>query len=661
MSKAVSALDTRRGSRPRRDRLAFTLIEVLVATGLTLMLMAAVAGIFALVSTSISDARATIEMNEHLRSTQNVLQRDLVGMTARGMPPLDPANGLGYTEIFEGPVGPCGPADAVSVVVGAPNDSSGDVGKVLATSAEVDDAVNNKKQTVSQDTVVGDNDDVLMFTTRSNDVPFTGRGGPGPASTAANPVIIEAQSNVAEVAWFVRGRTLYRRVLLVDPTYDASIYTTINVNAGTSTWNFSGRSYYDLCDVSVRQVGGDYDPTTKEPPRLVANSLGDLTKRENRFGHPPMLAQLVSPNPTPVPTPGGTKLITNWPHDARFWGALRLPTLRECSDPNWPLPFYAPHNGAINLAAGVVKPNGVPVHTNGTTFAQLPTVYFPPEERVRFDAWTEPRQWTGIDAATDSIIDTSVTPPVGSTQTPLKYPGRRFADDVILTNVVGFDVKVWDPGAPIFKRDMRIGVQDGGPTESVTIAPGDPGYFVALNAFFTNWSGNTDLWPVSYGAFVDLGWSVDPTSANGAGFYPPANWPPTPLPPGYKKSDFAYVGNGASALYGVASDQKASNPPPDFRTRVYDTGSSHYERDGVDQGVVQNSPRGNQPNGFPDEASDGLDNNSSNGPGIDDATEREAPPPYDAELKAIQVKIRVFEPDSRQIREVTVVQDLVSQ
>ena len=46
MSWAVSALGARRGTRPRRVRHAFTLIEVLVATGLTLLLMSAVASIF---------------------------------------------------------------------------------------------------------------------------------------------------------------------------------------------------------------------------------------------------------------------------------------------------------------------------------------------------------------------------------------------------------------------------------------------------------------------------------------------------------------------------------------------------------------------------------------------------------------------------------------
>jgi hypothetical protein len=58
-------------------------------------------------------------------------------------------------------------------------------------------------------------------------------------------------------------------------------------------------------------------------------------------------------------------------------------------------------------------------------------------------------------------------------------------------------------------------------------------------------------------------------------------------------------------------------------------------------------------------AYDGLDND---GNGIvDDVAELQAPPPYPVPLRGIQIKIRVYEPDSRQVREVTVVQDFLPQ
>ena len=45
---------------------------------------------------------------------------------------------------------------------------------------------------------------------------------------------------------------------------------------------------------------------------------------------------------------------------------------------------------------------------------------------------------------------------------------------------------------------------------------------------------------------------------------------------------------------------------------------------------------------------------------VDDPRERQYPPPYTVPLRGIQVKIRCFEPSSRQVREVTVIQEFVT-
>ena len=52
-----------------------------------------------------------------------------------------------------------------------------------------------------------------------------------------------------------------------------------------------------------------------------------------------------------------------------------------------------------------------------------------------------------------------------------------------------------------------------------------------------------------------------------------------------------------------------------------------------------------------------MDNNDDGG--VDDPNERETFPPYPVSLRGIQVKIRIYERDSRQIREVTVMQDFL--
>ena len=47
----------------------------------------------------------------------------------------------------------------------------------------------------------------------------------------------------------------------------------------------------------------------------------------------------------------------------------------------------------------------------------------------------------------------------------------RVSEDVILTNVIGFDVKAWDPGAPIITNSSQTAV----------LLPGDPGYVAAMS------------------------------------------------------------------------------------------------------------------------------------------------------------------------------------
>jgi hypothetical protein len=115
---------------------------------------------------------------------------------------------------------------------------------------------------------------------------------------------------------------------------------------------------------------------------------------------------------------------------------------------------------------------------------------------------------------------------------------------------------------------------------------------------------------------------------------------------------------------------------------VYDTWSTHYDRDEpwwIDRNG-DNVPQPLEVEG--DQDRDGVFNEGANGfddpvdasgrhyvaqspPNIvgngqvDEDLEKEAPPPYPHPLRGIQVKIRVFEPDSRQIREVTVVQEFL--
>jgi type II secretory pathway component PulJ len=397
-------------------RAGYTLIEILVATALTLIMIVAVVEIFGLLGDSVSTSRATLEMTDRLRSAAAILQADLAGVTVTMLPPRRPEADEGYFELIEGP------------------------------NTGLSNTAINRSEGAAPDTTAGDFDDLLMFTTRRPKRHFVGRCA---GATDGGGTI---ESDSAQVAWFLRGGTLYRRVLLIAP------------NAPLIT---SGVFFADN-DVSVRIEKGN----------IVGNTLGDLTKRENRYAH-----TIFPVNPA------------DFPFDARRWGRYGLPTLAEVSAawPTSPAPLNLPN----------------------------------------YDFWIDPP----IRDMTDS--------------------GPRAGEDVVLTNVIGFDVQVWDPGVA---RYVDLGM-DGGE-----------------------------------------GLSGPPRAASGL----------------------------------------AGGP-----ARVYDTWSSHYEHNGYDE---------NQ-NGVVDDATNGFDDNGSGG--VDDATERETSAPYPWPLRGIQVTIRVFEPDSRQIRQVTVAQDFL--
>jgi hypothetical protein len=84
---------------------------------------------------------------------------------------------------------------------------------------------------------------------------------------------------------------------------------------------------------------------------------------------------------------------------------------------------------------------------------------------------------------------------------------------------------------------------------------------------------------------------------------------------------------------------------------TYDTWALSYEKDGMDQ-----LNTGTSPPRF-DWATDGLDNDGVNG--VDDTGERETVPPYPQPLRGLRVRIRIYEPSTRQIRQATVETDFL--
>jgi len=453
------------------SRAAMTLIEMLVATAVTLVMMAAIGQVFSMFGRSVSGSRTALDMNARMRTVAWRLRQDLSGATAPTTPPLDPADGLGYFEVIEGPLHDADAADGTT-------------------------------------TLAADWDDAILLTTRSSNAPFRG---------AFEGRSIE--SDVAEVAWFARQTvpattpatyTLYRRQMLVVGYVGAGQFATSGLGnripfgppPGAGSPDLRWQTAYDQYDLSLsrRTVGGGSD-------LLVPNTLADLTKREYRFMHN---------------TSGDT---TSMP-------------------PSFPYAFVS--------------------HTN---------------------------------ASTSLTVDTLPAPLVG-----LVFDGNsRRGEDVVLTNVIAFDVRVFDPAAPLATSASGNDL----------VTPLDPGFPGTISA---------------NGAYVDLGNNVL-----------------TPGPSAVTPR-FAGYGSPLSRLAGSASTPC-----------VYDTWSTHYEADGVDQDGVVGADQGSN---FADDAvparlagavlavpQDGV---------VDDVDEWETKPPYPYPLRGIEVRIRCYEPSSRQERQVTV-------
>jgi hypothetical protein len=472
-----------------------TLVEMMVAVTATLVLMAAIAQIFAVFGTAVSDSRTVIELDSRMRAVAWRLRNDLNGATAPTLPPLRPDQDAGYFEIIEGPSSDTELFYDAQLASGARG------------SAFAKNDTTPGPQSTSDDRILGDTDDVLLFTTRNTKTPFLGRYWNGTQTG-------KYESPIAEVAWFLRPTrigtgpgtgnpatyTLFRRQLLVVGYVGASPFAgsrnlvdSTMVGGRWATWD----SFYEDFDLSVRGV-------MKSGARVyLPNTLSDLTRRESRFMH----------------NSSGDSSGMGFPY--RF-----------------PAPAYQDQPAPLGLT---------------------------------FDGTS------------------------------------REGDDVVLTNVIGFDVRVFDPSAEVH--------QDG---DGTLLTPGDPG-FTAGTA-------------IGLGAYVDLGNNLPGTGGSTPRF----------SGPGDVRSKLRSTGGGT---------------PWTQEARVWDTWSTHYETDGIDQDKTFGIDQGS--NGL-DDNNDGLVDNGdfdADNDGVITAAEEgemEVPPPYPWPLRGIEVRLRCYEPSSRQVRQITI-------
>jgi hypothetical protein len=645
---------------------------MLVATAVTLLLVAALTQAFHIIGTSVTSNRAALEMAGQMRGVAIRLKSDLAGVTVPLKPWPDPESGLGYFEYVEG-----WDHDGTPYLV--------------------------------DNTSFGDNDDVLMFTSHSEGEPFLGlytdyyNSTPTPPTLNASPPTDTIRSKQAEIVWWTtltdqvttdtngdgiadtgngnpdpdQGEdfTLYRRVLLIRPDLnefeaDAAYGVdqrylvklpppgpinrnpTYNITNPAQMQNLydSLRSFNAENDISVH-IERRFRPAGSSNLQvlLVANSLADLTKRENRFAH----SRIVADN---LAGPGKAYYAPAFPHhlDRDGSSATSIPLART------PLPT-APFAEPGLIKAGLFQGEDVMMaHTAG------------------FDA-----------RAYDPLAPVSIYPGEDGAwgAAGVNEDGNALTDDVAEAGWPGTDDESVIPGDPGFALPPGV--------------PSGPGA-VGLVAVVRTAGGSMPLrmnYGIGHGAFVDLYYTaklhhdtsndysynaIDGLTAGATLPSPPHSSSPlvnsaTDLAASVASNYYSHFSLAptlpASGKPNVGMWPTRSNTPIPLAT--FGTWSTHYETDGLDQdgdaesgspvdsltGLFKADGIDNDGNGVIDdgidEGADGLDSDGANG--VDDPGERETSPPYLAPLRGLQVRFRMIEHDTRQVRQVTVETDFTLQ
>jgi type II secretory pathway pseudopilin PulG len=631
----------------RTSSLGMTLIEVLIATAMTMLIMLALAQGFKTTSQSISSGRARLTGSDQLRSISTLLRSDLQGLTvSTQVHPQSVKSPTGYFMAYDGPL----------------TDSTAMLFNYVPTGVEIEDKLSASRWS--------DIDDLVMFTAKAADGQwFYGRVPlalmkihSGATSVTFQDWLTDVTiaSEYAEIVWFMRplnevgmlnnpdpqnsgGNYSYspsstpvndvipvvdlngdnipdpdgmpdrvalcRRVLLIRPDLDIAL-TKVSGLANDpqltaapmlvdsnepDSFRYQMRFAYQRTDLSVRK---EWDASNSRFV-LKTNSLGDLQRPENRFAHFCLPA-------------GGS--------------SASLPILALTNEAN----SNGNYRTMTDLAMSGVNP------TNDRGF--LPAAF----------------------CRTNLVATGNGT-----------YQPQFTQEEIVASNIVGFDIRGYDSSA---LQVYTPGVDGGWGTlgqdennssgaddvaeaawpgsDDLIVGPSDPGYAAVL-------SGGTIV-PASSGAFVDLSWGfrvvnqLKNATQSTYGLVPnnTSIW-------GSALSGYEPISGGiidSMIRSGKFSTTFSIHQP------TFDTFSDYYESDGNLQasGVSENGmvAYGATPvqSTSPDRGIDGIDNNN-NGV-IDEESERDTSPPYRYAMPAVQIKLRIQDQTAGTLQELSMVHSL---
>ena len=487
-------------------RRGLTLVELMVASTLGLVLVIGVLEAFRQITNSVTKGRATVQISGQLRNITNLMRSDFQGITVQAIPNTSAGSGMGYFEIIEG----------------VDNDF------VITPPNTLPAAVDN---------LSGDTDDVVMFTSRRLNNPFSGRIE-GRLLDSTRPFEIIESPNAEVIYWLEPRNTEYLRDGL-DNNSDGTVDELAEGQLGILNYN-------GMPLATLRRRALLIRPDLNGPQGI-----------------------LMQPNGTPYPA-----------SSAAFF--LNLNDISIRVNPNNTI-------SANSLADLTLRQNRV---------AHIPA------------------------GTINNNVDTKFPYPFTHTLVPFQS-GVAMGEDVIMDQVIGFDLRVFDPQAKAVTS----------PTGDTALTPGDPGY----ESGFRNRARI-----VGMGAYVDLGYAFPYTltdnSAESIAQY-------------QALSTFSWLPDPRSQLRATTLPGMLATTSQRYfqfgNYRTYDTWTIEYERDGLNQNYEVNN--------LIDEGLNGIDDNNTGG--VDDTQELETAPPYPYPLRGFQVIVRAFKNGQQQMRQFTVSHD----
>ena len=637
-------------------RSGMTLIEVLIATALTMLIMLALAQGFKSLSQGVTAGRSRLTGSDQLRSILSLLRSDLQGLTVSTKThPQSIQSSTGYFGYYDGPL-----SDSTAMLFNYKPGAT-EVEEKLSASrwSDIDDAMMftakardgqwfygrvplalmkihaanriNRTPTLSFDdwltdvTIASEYAEIAWFMRPLNEVGML--NGPEVQVTNNDPYnpyssakLITLETPVNDVAPVVDLNgdaipdpdgmpdrvALCRRVLLIRPdlmisradvdgSSDPQLYATpMPVDTGDiNSFRYQMRFAYQRSDLSVRK---DWIGNRFV---LKTNSLSDLQRPENRFAH------------FCIPT-----------QDTNLGLVSSLPILALTSE--------ADANGNYLTMTNLAYGNFQPSSDRG----------FVPAAFCRTNL---------VKSGTDT------------------YTSSHTMEEVVASNVVGFDLRGYDTSAVQLYTPGVDGVwgvpttnKPGDPgSDDLIVGPSDPGYAFVMK--------NGPIVQANAGTFVDLSWGFrvlnqlrDSTQARHGltvGTNNPTIW-------GSSLSGFEPLSsNGVPSIVDSLNRSGRFSANLAIHQPYFDSFTDYYESDGNLQslglsanGMIPYGLNGSTSNPNPDRGIDGIDNNANNV--IDEDAERDTSPPYRYAMPAIQIKIRVQDIPAGTLQELSLVHNL---